>query len=662
MSVSFVGSATATAASINLSGTGRQAGDLLVVSGFDSASTPAGWTMVGAAQCAGSAVNRPLWTKTSDGTEGSVSFTGATRLTATVWRPSSGGTASVTHLGDSTTSGAEVFYASLAGLDGGSEELVLYTVTLTTAGGGATTPPNPASVTERARAFSGTVAIQSTEPGVSGTIPQRTWTWGGLESAIRVRTYAMYYTPPTPPGTPTGLAVDPAYITADFSWSAAANADGYEVRVNGGTATDVGNVLAHTLTGLTSDTVYNGPGAEVRSYNTGGFSSWASLAFTTPAVPPPVSRVLVGDLPADIFAGCTLITIRRGLTPDGVVEKPEPGVGTFVLKGEAYNPLDNADVRPGRSIQLVLHIEDETDPHDIPVFTGTIKRAVVGIDKDTGIMLTTVTAFDAIATLAATAYTQGHAGNLTQRLTPVLDAAAVDYVITDTAPALVPGSLPTDKKTVLEQLVLVRDTMHAAAFVDRENVVQVIADKDRSEAPATVTLADGDYVGLDLGFDTDDLVNVLTVERLTTGDPVVETVDVPDLVTEWGKAAQSVTVNDGANENHALRFMARLPGPDLVAKEIRVNGTLEGFELVAALEIYDPVQVVRDGLLDVEQQIVHLTHTITPRDGLQPKWMTDLVVRQRDIRPLRWDDVPGTITWDDLDPAMTWNTAVFWTP
>jgi lysophospholipase L1-like esterase len=50
---------------------------------------------------------------------------------------------------------------------------------------------------------------------------------------------------------------------------------GYEIRIDGGTPVDVGNVLTYENTGLTPDTSYD---AEVRSYDTAGnYSAWSSV-------------------------------------------------------------------------------------------------------------------------------------------------------------------------------------------------------------------------------------------------------------------------------------------------------------------------------------------------------------------------------------------------
>lgn len=82
--------------------------------------------------------------------------------------------------------------------------------------------------------------------------------------------------------TPTGLTVDPGAFTADVSWTAPAGGgvvEGYEIRVDGGTPVDVGNVLTYEITGLTPATGYT---VEVRAYGAWDTGAWAGPEpFTT---------------------------------------------------------------------------------------------------------------------------------------------------------------------------------------------------------------------------------------------------------------------------------------------------------------------------------------------------------------------------------------------
>jgi hypothetical protein len=90
-----------------------------------------------------------------------------------------------------------------------------------------------------------------------------------------------------PPDVPTGLATTPDVTAIELTWAASTGSPtGYDVRIDGGAPTDVGNVLSHDFTGLTASIEYL---LEVRAYNANGDSGWASISETTLADTPPPS-------------------------------------------------------------------------------------------------------------------------------------------------------------------------------------------------------------------------------------------------------------------------------------------------------------------------------------------------------------------------------------
>lgn len=88
-----------------------------------------------------------------------------------------------------------------------------------------------------------------------------------------------------PPNVPTSLGETHDYDSIDFTWAAPSGGDaatGYEVRINGGSWIDVGNVFAHTFGSLTELTTYT---LEVRAYNGAGAGTSDDLDATTDAAP-----------------------------------------------------------------------------------------------------------------------------------------------------------------------------------------------------------------------------------------------------------------------------------------------------------------------------------------------------------------------------------------
>jgi hypothetical protein len=98
---------------------------------------------------------------------------------------------------------------------------------------------------------------------------------GGAGAAGRV---VLTYT--AAPAAPTALnSSDITTTSIRLNWTASTGSPtGYDVRVNGGAHTSIGNVLTHNFTGLTPATAYT---LEVRGTNAGGASSWATLAEST---------------------------------------------------------------------------------------------------------------------------------------------------------------------------------------------------------------------------------------------------------------------------------------------------------------------------------------------------------------------------------------------
>ena len=73
--------------------------------------------------------------------------------------------------------------------------------------------------------------------------------------------------------TPTGDS-----LTFEWTFGGGPAVDGYEVRIDGGAAVDVGTDTDHTFTGLTEGSTHT---LEVRAYNEDGFSDWSSIECTT---------------------------------------------------------------------------------------------------------------------------------------------------------------------------------------------------------------------------------------------------------------------------------------------------------------------------------------------------------------------------------------------
>ena len=116
----------------------------------------------------------------------------------------------------------------------------------------------------------------------------------------------------SPPNAPINLATDPDVTEIDFTWDPAGSGgtpDGYEVRINGGTAADVGALETHTFTGLTPATSYT---LEARAYNGSGDSSWSSTSASTDPVPAPTGLAIFAATGDSLTLSWDDVTVADG--------------------------------------------------------------------------------------------------------------------------------------------------------------------------------------------------------------------------------------------------------------------------------------------------------------------------------------------------------------
>lgn len=96
-----------------------------------------------------------------------------------------------------------------------------------------------------------------------------------------------------PPDDPTDLDVDEGVLNLGLSWDASTGSpDGYDVRIDGGTPIDAGNVLTYDFTGLDPSTSYD---LEVRAYNAYGDSGWSLVTASTLDLLAPTGLAVLGD-------------------------------------------------------------------------------------------------------------------------------------------------------------------------------------------------------------------------------------------------------------------------------------------------------------------------------------------------------------------------------
>jgi hypothetical protein len=185
-----------------------------------------------------------------------------------------------------------------------------------------------------------------------------------------------------PPGPPTGLSATPYADTLDLFWGSPLGtpiALGYEVRIDGGTPTDIGLLYTYSWTGLLPDTSYL---LEVRAYAAGGtVSTWAGLTPSTLDPTPPTggyaATITVGDhewyVESDDPEGYgPLAGMRVGWTArqdDGWPTQHDPFQAVFGVIVEEGDDLSDLDIGQPVAIQLYT----DADPDPLVKFGGTVR-------------------------------------------------------------------------------------------------------------------------------------------------------------------------------------------------------------------------------------------------------------------------------------------------
>ncbi len=522
-----------------------------------------------------------------------------------------------------------------------------------------------------------------------------------------------------PPDTPTDLVATPSTTSILLEWTDALTGgpkDGNEVRIDGGTIVDAGDVLDYDFTALYPSTTHT---LEVRAYNAAGESDWASIESTTlvAAEASYTADITIGDHSWIIQAGDeiepgiqVLDNLRIGWATDESRPWPaQPGTVTCDIGLWTTDVADLDDVVIGTPIAVVL-----TDVLDnvFATFHGRVAREAAQAKRKAAGMLYALTGTDYTVDLAeqpitiAADWPAEAAEDRFDRIVAALAAvgitldppadfgtAAFDAFTagTTTALELVESHLAQiaiESGYSLQRYVVA--PVVVADVLDRFSCVLLEAVVDASLLPGTLVdnggvlelafpdmAADGvvDACAVDLGA-TWNRLKYRAATQVTVSGPVTGTATRPGPPVRLNL---QTTLTDQA----AADAMAALYLPDVdesngwVADTFRLNAHLVPVAITPAwfpdhrddpanLAVYAmplalvgiPANINLAGDLDVYAgQLVKVDLRIAKR-----RIYVDFSLRRQlptsdGADALTWDalaaDFP-TLTWDDIDPSLTW--------
>lgn len=342
------------------------------------------------------------------------------------------------------------------------------------------------------------------------------------------------------------------------------------------------------------------------------------------------------------------------------ITREELNVGTLeaVIRDSALDPAATAVIRKGKIVRLMA-LNNSTGLYE-HVFRGKADVADVTYDllyptasKRPRIALVVV---DPNSILASTP--RPNSVDTIANLPEVLDMAGVPWNVNgSTAPVGdVFGVAVSSNATALDQVAMTRDTVRGYAWMSRLGVLNAW---DRATISATVaaTLDEDDYVDLQLGYSTDDLLNSVSV-IVRRADPVtLDTVEtrygpyVDEIsMRERGRYHQDFTVTANWTDTNAATYAAALlatnPYPRVRVKSLRLPVMTAGHitPARALLDLYDKVTVNNTAAgIAQDLRVSTITHMISPK-----KWTIDIgfteiggVAAPQAIPPLPTDNIVG---------------------
>lgn len=336
------------------------------------------------------------------------------------------------------------------------------------------------------------------------------------------------------------------------------------------------------------------------------------------------TKITLAPAFTNILNASTTITVDR-----------EPlSVGTLnaSIIGADFDPSTRDLLRTGRRVRLVaLGTFNGLNEHIL--FTGKVSTASVSYalnQRPARRAQINLTAVDAVSDLANTSRPNGVA--TIDGLRDVLEGAGVPWHINLDSRQIAPQPVISrnESASALDQIAITRDSRRGTAYLDRRG--RLIA-SDTAITGWSQSFGEADYAeNLDLSWDLDDVINVVTVRLLRINAATGETVEVPfgpyrheASVRQWGPRSAEYTVHGLPETEADMKAYADAVFAVSASPAVRVKSMTLRVGSVAdlprgLLELTDQVRVTGSlpGLPQTPR-IAKITHRITPTD-----WLVDL--------------------------------------
>lgn len=339
---------------------------------------------------------------------------------------------------------------------------------------------------------------------------------------------------------------------------------------------------------------------------------------------------------SDVFGDATNVSIGR--------ETLNVGTLTFRMVGDAYDPLQSDRFAKGRKVQMRI-----VEPaHRNYLFTGKISNVSAEYPLRNGIVtpIVTVTCTDPGPTWAnVQAPNVAHSRRFLEELAHQVPAPfEMSLVVGDGTGGGNAGDLDffgmtVDSMTMMDQVVLTRDTWQDYAWIDRVGWLRyfgrVAVDElldatfdGRPGAPRSFTVGEDDYqAGVTPTYDSDRLINSVIVKALRrigdqteewTYGPYVDAVS----IQKYGESTATFTVTTDPTQSYgasafasfAAGILARSSTPALLFSPVPFHITTLASLDRASADLGDVFLISNTaaGYVDVPHRAASINHEITP--------------------------------------------------
>lgn len=257
---------------------------------------------------------------------------------------------------------------------------------------------------------------------------------------------------------------------------------------------------------------------------------------------------------------------------------------SFQLVGDTYDPLQSDILTPGKRVQLRL--TDPTTGEVEPLFTGTITDPLLAeypLRNRQVVPITKVTCVDPLPRFAATPHPNGAYG--WRGIRDILETVPSPSLVQSDDPVTEPDDLPywIDKASVVDHVVIVRDTWQAYAWIDRRGILRLMSRGAIEEGgwylpPRTFFVDESNFLAsMTPSYSSERLINTIRIKALRhIGDQSEEWNYGPyidaESRTKRGPREATFTVStdptlvygDNAFDAYAAEILARSSVPELL--------------------------------------------------------------------------------------------------